>query len=140
MAPHLPIPMLNVPGAQNYGDMSGNAFLAGSGSAPTVFGAQSVFMHSPRSFVMANYYVTPYNHHVPYDSSAVGAQQHPLTLPGAASNGAIPPTAQLQAAEAVARATQRPVNLLGTSIPEASEICPGGGGYGGHCAAVSVEI
>jgi hypothetical protein len=128
MAPHLPIPTLNVPGAQKYGFMSGNAFPAGAGPAPSGFGAQSGFMHSPRSFFMANYYMTPFNHQVQYDSSAVGAQQHPLTLSGAASNGAIPPTAQLQAAEAVARAAAETGQSAENFNPGGVGSMPGGRG------------
>jgi hypothetical protein len=67
-----------------YGVMSCNDFTAGAGPATGGFGAQSGYMHSPRSFDIGNYYMTPFGHQVSYDSSAVGAQQHTLTLPGAA--------------------------------------------------------
>jgi hypothetical protein len=137
MAPHLPIPMPNVPGAPNYGFMSGNPFPAGAGPAPSGFGAQSGFMHSPRSFAMGNYYMTPYGHQVPYDSSAVGAQEHPLAPPGAASNEAILPIGQMQAAEAAARATSDAGQSAGNVNPGGVGSMPkGAGGYGGHRAAV----
>jgi hypothetical protein len=145
MAPHLPLPMPNVPGAPNYGFMSGNPFPAGAGPAPSGFGAQSDFMHSPRSFVMGNYYMTPYGHQVPYDSSAVGAQQHPLAPPCAASNEAIPPIGQMQAAEAATRAAaEAAARATAEAGQSAGNVNPGGvgsmpkgaGGYGGHRAAV----
>jgi hypothetical protein len=110
---------------------------AGAGPAPSGFGAQSGFMHSPRSFVMGNYYMTPYGHQVPYDSSAVVAQQHPLAPPGAASKGAIPPTAQMQAAEAAACAAAEAGQSAGIVNPGGVGSMPkGAGGYGGHRAAV----
>jgi hypothetical protein len=137
MAPHLPIPIPNVPGAPNYGFMSGNAFPAGAGPAASGYGAQSGFLHSPRTFVQGNYYMTPYGHQVPYDASTVGAQQHPLSPSSSAANGVISPTAQMQAAEAAARAAAEAGHAAGNVNPGGVGSMPkGAGGHGGHHVAV----
>jgi hypothetical protein len=74
--------------------------------------------------------------YVPYELSAVGAQQHPLSPRCAASNSAIPATVEVQASEAADRAAVEAglaswiVNPGGVvSIPKES------GGSGGHHAA-----
>jgi hypothetical protein len=98
MAPHLHIPVPNVPGAPNYGFMPINAFPAGAGPASSGFGAQSGF-HVLSSLIFPgrklNYSL---GHQVPYNSSVFGAQQHALSPPDSASNWDIPPTVQMQAA------------------------------------------